>query len=61
MSQVIHVSAMPHRSFSWKGMVVLQKLSASVNRGGSRIFLRGGAEGRGVNNHGLGVATKYCA
>ena len=30
-------------------------------RGGSRIFLRGGAKGRGVNNHGLGVATKYCA
>ena len=29
--------------------------------GGSRIFLRGGAKGRGVNNHGLGVATKYCA
>ena len=36
--------------------------------GGSRIFLRGGgggggggAKGRDVNNHGLGVATKYCA
>ena len=24
-------------------------------------FLRGGAKGRGVNNHGMGVATKYCA
>ena len=29
--------------------------------GGSRIFLRGGAKGRGFNNHGMGVATKYCA
>ena len=29
-------------------------------RGGSRFFLRGGAKGRGVNNRGLGVATKYC-
>ena len=36
-------------------------LFASMHRGGSRIFLRGGAKGRGVNNHGLGVATKYCA
>ena len=36
----------------------------SIARGGSRIFWEGGggwAKGRGVNNNGLGVATKYCA
>ena len=31
------------------------------SRRGSRIILRGGAKGRGVNYRGLGVATKYCA